>query len=184
MASASVKASAPTAVETSAAEARLPASRKPSRNSSMIKAAERARVTTGFGMRCCGSARGYESMLRCRSVEPGISARAVALKSAATTKSVATIQVCTRVIEGVVISEDSAVGDVAVVVEDDSVVMPVISPVVPTPAKAAKEADAETEAKRDSRPGKVQSWIPIPAGPNSGAIGGAAASTGSVRSCS
>jgi hypothetical protein len=46
MASAAMKTSTPTAVETSsAAEARLPASRKPSRNSSMIKAAERAGAT-------------------------------------------------------------------------------------------------------------------------------------------
>ena len=106
-------------------------------------------------------------MLRGRSMEPRISARAAALKSASTMKSVATIEVGTRVIEGVAIGEDSAVGDVAVVVEDDSVAMPVISPVVPSPAKAAKEADAKAEAKRNSRPGKVQSWIPIPARPNS-----------------
>jgi hypothetical protein len=45
-------------------------------------------------------------------VEPWISAEAAALKSASTTKSVATIEVCTRVLEGVVIGEDSAVGDV------------------------------------------------------------------------
>ena len=70
-------------------------------------------------------------------------------------------------IEGVVIAEDSAVGDVGVVVEDDSVPMPVVSPVVPAPAIAAKEANAKTEAKRNSRLGKVQSRIPIPARPYS-----------------
>ena len=65
MASATVKASTAAAVETStAAEARLPARGKPPRNSSLIEAAERARVTTGVAMRCRGSVRVYESMLR------------------------------------------------------------------------------------------------------------------------
>ena len=70
-------------------------------------------------------------------------------------------------IEGVAIGEDSVMGNIAVIVEGDAVVMPVIPPVVPAPAKAAKEADAKAEAPRNSRPGKVQSWIPIPAWPNS-----------------
>ena len=65
MASATVETSAPTAVETSAAEARLPARGKPSRNSSMIKAAERAGMTTRLDMRRRRSVlRGYKSMLR------------------------------------------------------------------------------------------------------------------------
>ena len=62
--SAAVKASTPTAVETSSAEARLPARGKPSRNSSMIKAAERAGMTARLGMRCRRSVLGsYKSML-------------------------------------------------------------------------------------------------------------------------
>ena len=69
MTPATVKASAPTAVETSAAvkaaEARLPARGKPSRNSSMIKAAERAGMTTRLDMRSRRSMLGsYKSMLR------------------------------------------------------------------------------------------------------------------------
>ena len=64
MTPATVKASAPTAVETSA-EARLPARGKPSGNSSMIKAAERAGMTTGLDMRRRRSVlRSYKSMLR------------------------------------------------------------------------------------------------------------------------
>lgn len=55
--SAAVKASTSAAVEAST-EAGLPARRKSSRNSSMTKAAERAGVTTGLGMR------DRESMLR------------------------------------------------------------------------------------------------------------------------
>ena len=80
-------------------------------------------------------------------------------------KSSAMIEVPAGVIKGVVISEDSTVGYVSVVVVDDSVVMPIISPVVPAPAEAAEEADSEAEAKRNTRSGKVQSWIPIPVRP-------------------
>lgn len=68
--SATVEASTAAAVETSAAvkaaEARLPAGRESSGDSSVIKATERARVTARLGMRCRKSVlRGYESMLRC-----------------------------------------------------------------------------------------------------------------------
>src|SRR6266852_2379019 len=94
-------------------------------------------------------------------MEPRTSTRPAALKSASTM-----IEVCVRVIEGVVIGEDSAVGNVAVVAESDAVVMPIISPVVPSPAKAAKEADAKAETKPNSRSGKVQSRIPIPSRPD------------------
>jgi len=60
----------------------------------------------------------------------------------------------TGVIEVVAVREDSAVGYVVVVVEHDTVVMPVVSPVVPSPAEPAKEADSKAEAKRDPRTGK------------------------------
>jgi hypothetical protein len=64
-----VKASASTAVETAAAvkaaaEARLPARGKPSRNSSMIKAAERAGLTRLDTRRCRTVLRSDKSMLR------------------------------------------------------------------------------------------------------------------------
>src|ERR1700674_4967501 len=96
---------------------------------------------------------------------PRISARAAALKSVSTLKSPAVI-VSVRVIEGVVISEDSAVGYVSVVVINDIVVMPVRSPVVPSPTKPAKIANSKAEAKRDSRAGKKQSRLRIPARPD------------------
>src|SRR6266852_7362324 len=99
-------------------------------------------------------------------MEPRTSTRTAALKSAPTMKFATMIEVPARVIEGVVIGEDSAVGYVGVVVEHDSVAMPIISPVVPAPAIAAKEADAKAQAKRNSRSGKVQPWIPIPAWPD------------------
>src|SRR6202521_3841336 len=93
-------------------------------------------------------------------------ARSSALKSASTMKSASMIEVRALAIEGVVISEDSAVGYVSVVVVNDIVVMPVRSPVVPAPAKSAKIADSKAEAKRDSRAVKEQSRIRIPTWPN------------------
>src|SRR5437660_11636557 len=72
----------------------------------------------------------------------------------------------TRAIKVVAIDEDSAVGDVAVMIEKDTVVIPIRSPVVPTPAKPAKEADAKAETKRQTPTCKVQSRIPIPACPD------------------
>ena len=68
-ATATVKASAATAVETSAsvgaAETRLPARGEASGNSSMIKAAERARMATGLDVRRRRSVLGRcKSMLR------------------------------------------------------------------------------------------------------------------------
>src|ERR1700687_4841073 len=81
-------------------------------------------------------------------------------------KSATMIAVRALAIEGVVISEDSAVGHISVVVINDIVVMPVRSPVVPSPAKSAEIADSKAEAKRNSRAGKKQSRIRIPAWPN------------------
>ena len=152
-ASASVETAAPMKTSTSmeaSTEARLPARRKASRDSSMIKAAECT------GMRAWLGVWRRESMLRRTETSPAGSPAAMkspAMKSAG-------------VIEVVAIDEDSAVGDVGVVVVNDSVVMPIISPVVPAPAIAAKEADAKAQAKRNSRPSKVQPWIPIPAWPD------------------
>src|ERR1700676_2554186 len=96
---------------------------------------------------------------------PRISARAAALKSVSTLKSPAVI-VSVRVIEGVVIGEDSAVGYISVVVINDIVVMPVRSPVVPSPTKSAKIANSKAQPKCNSRALKEQSRIPIPAWPN------------------
>src|SRR5713226_7651473 len=81
-------------------------------------------------------------------------------------KSTTMIAVRALAVERVVISEDSAVRNVSVVVINDIVVMPVRSPMVPAPAKSAKIADSKAEAKRDSRALKEQSRIPIPTWPN------------------
>lgn len=156
---ASVEASS--AVETTAssveaaAEARLTTGGESSRDSSMIKAAERAGVATGLGMRRRKSMlRGYESMLRGRSMDSRTSARTPALKSASAMKSAAMIEVPVPAIEGVVIDENSAVRHEGVVVEGDMAVIPVRSPMVPSPAEPAKKADAKAQAKPDSRAGE------------------------------
>src|SRR2546430_5154424 len=99
-------------------------------------------------------------------MEPRISASTSTLKSVSTLKSATMLEVRALAIDGVVISEDSAVGYISVVVVNDIVVMPVRSPMVPTPAKSAKKADSKAEAKRNSRAVKEQSWIGIPAWPN------------------
>src|SRR5580765_6667054 len=81
-------------------------------------------------------------------------------------KSAPMIEVPAGVIEGVVISENSAVSHEGVVVEGDVAVIPVRSPVVPAPAKATEETDAKPEAKVNSRAGEVESGIRIPTGPD------------------
>ena len=70
------------------------------------------------------------------------------------------------VIEIVAIGENSAVGLVVVVVETDIVVMPIRSPVVPSPAISSKEADSKAQTKLNSRARKIQSWIRIPPRPD------------------
>src|SRR5580704_4729183 len=127
-----------------AAEARLAASGKASGCSSVIEATE------GSGMGAGESVLGTrESSCRCAAM-----------------KSAAAVKVTFRNIEMVAIDEDSAVGLVGVVVETNIVVMPVVSPVVPAPAKPAKKADSEAETKRNSWNPKVKPWIRIPARPD------------------
>src|SRR5579864_1805712 len=111
----------------------------------MIEAAERSRMSAALGMRC-------ESMLVTRE-----SSRS-AVKSAVSMES-------TGVIEVLAIGENSAAGYVAVVVEHDPVV-PIVSPVSPSPTEPAKEANSETKAPCETGPRKVQPGIPIPARPD------------------
>src|SRR5258708_17526878 len=70
-------------------------------------------------------------------------------------------------IEIIAVDENSAVGDVSVVVVNDAVVMPIVSPVVPAPAISTKEADPKPKAKRNSRASEIKAWIGIPARPDS-----------------
>jgi hypothetical protein len=69
-------------------------------------------------------------------------------------------------IEVVAIGKDPAVGDIDAVIEEDPVVMPIVAPVTPSPAKTAKESDSKAEAKCEPGTVKEKPRIPIPAWPN------------------
>jgi hypothetical protein len=62
-------------------------------------------------------------------------------------------------IKVVAIDEDPAVGYVMVVVVNDVAAMPVISPVVPPPAKPAKKTNSEAQAERNPWAPNEQSRI-------------------------
>ena len=65
------------------------------------------------------------------------------------------IEVPVRAVVGVVIDENSAAGNVGVVVVRDMAVIPVRSPVVPAPPEAAEEADAKAQAERNPQSGEI-----------------------------
>src|SRR5260370_37532008 len=69
-------------------------------------------------------------------------------------------------IEVVAVDENSAVGDVRVVVVNDPVVMPIIAPVVPDPTEPAEEGNSKAKAERDSRARKEKCRIRIPGRPD------------------
>src|ERR1700680_1693076 len=114
----------------------------------MIKPAECAGVSAKLAVRRC------KSMLATRE-----SSRRSAMKSGCSMKSTGSIEV-------VAIDENSAVRYVGVMVVNNSVVVPIVSPVVPAPAKPTEEADCKAEAKRNPRTGKVKSRIRIPTRPD------------------
>jgi hypothetical protein len=68
--------------------------------------------------------------------------------------------------EIVAIDERSAMGDVGVVVINDGAVMPVESPVMPSPAKAAEVANSKAYAERNRRASDENAWNRIPSGPH------------------
>src|SRR5438270_3977417 len=76
------------------------------------------------------------------------------------------IEAASAAIECLVIEKCSAVGFKVVVVKKNIVVVPVRSPMVPSPAKAAKETDAKTETEGNSRRRPIQARIPVPARPD------------------
>src|SRR5260370_7395025 len=98
--------------------------------------------------------------------EPRISTRAATLKSVSTMKSASMIEVGTPAIEGVVIGEDSTVGYVSVVVINDIVVMPVRSPLVPSPTKPAEITNSKAQPKRNSTTAKPQPCLSTPTTPH------------------
>src|SRR2546426_587882 len=153
----------PSTVEAAAAEARLAVQGVPSRHAPVVETAERA--PTGADL----AAWRLESTPRGR-VDARRPAADAASESGSTVKPAAAkpapraSEAETPLIEGVAIHEGSAAGDEDVVVEDDSVAMPVASPAVKPPAEPAEEADVEGP-ERDARSGDEQPRIPIPSRP-------------------
>src|SRR6266576_1261571 len=107
-------------------KAGLPARGESPRDSSMIKTTESTGMRTSLAVWCC------KPMLAAGKSSSGCTA----VKSAAV-KS-------TGMIEVVAVREDSAVGYVVVVVKNDTLVMPVVSPVVPSPARQGTGPDMNT----------------------------------------
>src|SRR5947209_6069138 len=82
-------------------------------------------------------------------------------------KSAGAVEVSVCAIRVVVaIYKRSAMGTVDVAVINDRAMMPVRSPVIPSPSEPAKESDWITYAKQNSRRGNEQSGIPIPPRPS------------------
>src|ERR1700740_909648 len=67
--------------------------------------------------------------------------------------------------EVIAIHEYSAVGDVAVVVEKDRVMVPIPSPMTPAPTEPPKQTNPEADAEQKSWSVKIQPGIPIPTRP-------------------
>src|ERR1700730_15262132 len=88
------------------------------------------------------------------------------LPAAESSGSRAATEIAAVTSEIVAIDERSATGDVGVVVKDDRMVMPVTSPAMPSPAKAAEEADSKTCAEFNRRAADENSWHRIPSGPH------------------
>ena len=120
-----------TAVEASAvktsAEARLAPGREASGYATMIKTAEGPRADAALSV--------------WRRAMKSSSMKTTAIESSSPSKVLA-------------ISKNSAVRDVAMVVEKDAV-MPIPSPMAPAPAEPAKKANSKTETKSNPGSGKV-----------------------------
>src|SRR5580700_5466786 len=75
------------------------------------------------------------------------------------------VEVCSNRMKTIAVDDGSAMRDVRVVVVDDSpAVMPIESPVVPTPSEAAKQPNAESQPETDPRAGQEEPRIRIPTG--------------------
>src|SRR5882757_1786137 len=66
----------------------------------------------------------------------------------------AVVEISAAAVEVVAIDDRAAVGDVSVMVEHRAAIVPVISPVIPAPAKSTEETDSKSSAE-------VESWAAI-----------------------
>src|SRR5580704_12272882 len=73
------------------------------------------------------------------------------------------IEACTSAAEAVM-AELSAVRDIRVIAVSQVVFVPIRTPVVPSPAEAAVEADTNSEPEPDPRPIVVEPWNANPGG--------------------
>ena len=128
---------APTTVETStaksspmeAAHAGLSAECVAPRDAPMAEATERARMHSGRSVRHGGS-----------------------MSANSSTKITGMIEVRSTRMKTITIDDSRAVGAIRVVVVNDSPAMvPIESPIVPTPAEATKQAHSESRPEADSR---------------------------------
>ena len=78
----------------------------------------------------------------------------------------AAMKIAAAVSKIVAIDERSAMRDVGVVVVNDPVVVPVESPAMPSPTKAAEVANSKPHAERDRRAANEDSGHRIPSGPH------------------
>ena len=129
-----------------ASKARLPAGRKTSDVSAVIKTAKSARAC---------------SWLHVRSRRP-VKSR---IPNVASVKRVTVVKVPVveaGVIKIVAINNRAAVGDISVVVVDHPMAMPVPSPVIPVPAKSTEETDSKSGTEVESRTAIKDSGHRIP----------------------
>src|SRR5437016_11018899 len=110
----------------------------------------------------------YPMFRRRMSTESGISANIASVKRVAAMKATARVIEIVAGTIGVVVAiyKSSTVGYVDVAVVNDPVVMPVRSPVMPSPSEAAKETHRIANSKQNSRCGNIESRVPIPSRPS------------------
>ena len=90
---------------------------------------------------------------------------AVSVKGPATASVEAAATIAAAPVESVAVIEGPAVGEIAVMVIECVMVVPVESPMAPAPSKAAEEADSETDAEREIRAAIPDTGIRIPSWP-------------------
>src|ERR1700721_1884258 len=139
-----------------AAEARLSSRRKASGLSTTIDVAKRSRPNAAFAARFSESSRRLAISIE----RPCAESASCAFKSPSATAA----------IEVVTVIERSAARKIPVVVIEHVVVMPVESPVAPSPSEAAKPSNSKSQAERKIWPTKPDSRIGIPSWPGDDGI--------------
>src|SRR6266850_4821817 len=143
------------------AHARLSARGEAMRLAAVAKATERAGTATAIVMGLCKSMGRVAAAVHAGAACAAESATVIHAGVSAAKRS-ATVRAYATMAEIVAIDERVAMRDVGIVVVDHAPVVPVVSPVVPTPAKSAEVADAKAVAEIDTRLAEVESRERIP----------------------